>query len=145
MNVYCSLLNINLLSTGLWYEKYDTYGKVCTELFLVNVRSMHVLPRVVDAEIMQSKLNFGFINFTNALFCIMSMSMSMDTFSTCSGTFRNFVRFVFFTKSYTIRTNMIDSVFYSTKCIIWEILRRMTPRSARTMASLISLSSRFRP
>ena len=29
---YCSLLNINLLSTGLWYEKYDTYGKVCTDV-----------------------------------------------------------------------------------------------------------------
>jgi len=33
--------------------------------------------------------------------------------------------------SYTVRTNMTDSVFYSTKCIIWEILRRLTPRSAR--------------
>jgi hypothetical protein len=41
------------LSTGLWYEKYDTYGKVCTEMFLVNVRSMHVLHGVVDAELMQ--------------------------------------------------------------------------------------------
>ena len=44
--IYCSLLNISLLSTGLWYDKYDTYGKECTEMFLVNVRSMHILPRV---------------------------------------------------------------------------------------------------
>jgi len=47
-DIYTSLLNIILLSTGLWYEKYDTCGKVCTEIFLVNVRSMHVLPRLVD-------------------------------------------------------------------------------------------------
>ena len=38
----------------------------------MNVRSMHVLPRVVDAELMQSKLNLDFIKFTNDLFCIMS-------------------------------------------------------------------------
>jgi len=69
-------MKVNLLSTGLWYEKYDTYGKVCTEMFLVNVRSMHVLPRVVDAEPMQSKLNLDFIKFTNDLFCIMSMLTS---------------------------------------------------------------------
>jgi len=50
--IYCSLLNISLLSTGLRHEKYETYGKVCTEMFLVNVRSMHVSPRVVDAKIM---------------------------------------------------------------------------------------------
>jgi hypothetical protein len=42
----------------------------------VNVRSMHVLPTVVDAELMQSKLNLGFIKFTNDLFCIMSMLKS---------------------------------------------------------------------
>jgi hypothetical protein len=46
--------------------QYDTYGKICTEMFLVNVRSMYVLPRVVDAEIMQSKLNLDFIKFTKA-------------------------------------------------------------------------------
>jgi hypothetical protein len=45
-------------------------------MFLVNVRSMHVLPRVVDAEPMQSKLNFDFIKFTNDLFCIMFMLKS---------------------------------------------------------------------
>jgi hypothetical protein len=39
----------------------------------VNVISVHVLPRVVDAEVMQSKLNLDFIKFTNDLFCIMSM------------------------------------------------------------------------
>jgi hypothetical protein len=50
-HIYCSLLfNINLFRTGWWYEKYDTYGKVCTETFLVNVRSMHVLHRVVAAN-----------------------------------------------------------------------------------------------
>jgi len=42
----------------------------------VNVRSMHVLPRVVDAELMQSKLNLDFIKFTNDLICIMSMLKS---------------------------------------------------------------------
>jgi len=36
----------------------------------------------------------------------------------------------FFTKSRKIRTNMTDSVFYSSKCIIREILRRLIPRSA---------------
>jgi hypothetical protein len=39
-------------------------------MFPVNVRSMHVLPRVVGAELMQSKLNVDFIKFTNDLFCI---------------------------------------------------------------------------
>jgi len=34
-------------------------------MFLVNVRSMHVLPKVVDAELMQYKLNVDFIKFTN--------------------------------------------------------------------------------
>jgi len=57
-------------------------------------------------------------------------SIFVCTFSTRSGTFRNFVRF-FFTESYTICTNMTDSVFYAIKCIIWEILRRLTTRSAR--------------
>jgi hypothetical protein len=33
-------------------------------MFLVNIRSMHVLPRVVDTELMQSKLNLDFIIFT---------------------------------------------------------------------------------
>jgi len=47
-HIYCSLINISLLITGLRHEKYDTYGKVCTEMFVVNVRSMHVLPRFVD-------------------------------------------------------------------------------------------------
>jgi hypothetical protein len=42
-------------------------------MFLVNVRTIHVLPRVVDVEIMQSKLNLDFIKFTNDLFCIISM------------------------------------------------------------------------
>jgi len=42
----------------------------------VNVRSMHVLTRVVDAELMQSKLNLNIIKFTNYLFCIMSMLKS---------------------------------------------------------------------
>jgi hypothetical protein len=37
---------------------------------------MHVLPRVVHAELMQSKLNLDFIEFTNDLFCIMSMLKS---------------------------------------------------------------------
>jgi len=45
-------------------------------MFLVNVRSMHVLPRVVDTELMQFKLNLDFIKFTNDLFCIMSMLKS---------------------------------------------------------------------
>jgi hypothetical protein len=34
---------------------------------------MHVLPRVVDAELLQSKLNLDFINFTNDLFCVTSV------------------------------------------------------------------------
>jgi hypothetical protein len=50
-HIYCSLFNIVLLSTGLWYEKYDTYGKVYNEMFLLNVRSMNILTRVVDAEL----------------------------------------------------------------------------------------------
>jgi hypothetical protein len=45
-------------------------------MFLVNVGSMHVLPRVVDAELMQSRLNLDFINFTIVLFCKMSMLKS---------------------------------------------------------------------
>jgi hypothetical protein len=45
-------------------------------MFLVNVRSMQVLPSVVDAELMQSKLNLDFIKFTNDLFCIISMLKS---------------------------------------------------------------------
>jgi len=57
-------------------RNYNTYSKVCTEMFLVNVRSLHVLPRVVDPELMQSKLNLDFIKFTNDLFCIMSMLKS---------------------------------------------------------------------
>jgi len=48
-------------------------------MFLVNVRSMHVLPRVVGAELMQSKLNLDFIKFTNDLFCIMSMLKSLHS------------------------------------------------------------------
>jgi hypothetical protein len=50
--------------------------KLCTETFLVNVRSMHVLPRVTDAELLQSKLNLDFTKFTNDLFCVMSMLKS---------------------------------------------------------------------
>jgi hypothetical protein len=45
-------------------------------MFLADVRSKHVLPRVVDVELMQSKLNLDFINFTNDLFCIMSILKS---------------------------------------------------------------------
>jgi len=47
-------------------------------MFVVNVRSMHVLPRVVDAELMQSKLNLDFMKFRNdfCFFCIMSMLKS---------------------------------------------------------------------
>jgi hypothetical protein len=45
-------------------------------MFLVHVGSMHVLPRVVDVELIQSKLNLDLINFTNYLFCIMSMLKS---------------------------------------------------------------------
>jgi hypothetical protein len=75
-HIYCSLLNIDLINTGLWYKKYEAYGKVCTEMLLVNVRSMHVLPRVVDMELMQSKLNLDFIKFTNDFFCVMSMLKS---------------------------------------------------------------------
>jgi hypothetical protein len=37
---------------------------------------MHVLPRVVDGEIIQSKLNLDFIKFRNDLFYIMSMLKS---------------------------------------------------------------------
>jgi len=57
-------------------------------------------------------------------------SLFVCTFSTYSGKFRNFVP-IFFTKFHTIRTNMTDSLFYSTKCIISQILRRLAPRSAR--------------
>jgi len=46
-------------------------------MFLVNVRSVHVLPRVVDAELIQSKLNLDFIKFTNDSFCIMSVLKSL--------------------------------------------------------------------
>ena len=42
----------------------------------MNVRSVHVLPRVVEAELMQSRLNLDLIKFTNDLFCIMSMLKS---------------------------------------------------------------------
>jgi hypothetical protein len=59
-----------------WHEKYDTYGKVCTETFLVNVRSMHILPKVVDAQLLQSKLNLDFIKLTNDLFCMTSVLKS---------------------------------------------------------------------
>jgi len=45
-------------------------------MFLVTVRSMHVLPKVVDAELIHSKLNLDFIKITNDLFGIMSMSKS---------------------------------------------------------------------
>jgi len=45
-------------------------------MFLVKFRSRHVLPRVVDAELMQSKLNLDFIKSTNDLLCIMSMLKS---------------------------------------------------------------------
>jgi hypothetical protein len=37
---------------------------------------MHVLPRVVDAELLQSKLNLDFIKFTNDLFCVTSLLKS---------------------------------------------------------------------
>jgi hypothetical protein len=76
-HIYCSLLfNIKLFRTGRRYEKYDTYGEVCTETFIVNVRSMHVLPRGVDAELLQSKLNLDFIKLTNDLFCVTSVLKS---------------------------------------------------------------------
>jgi hypothetical protein len=76
-HIYCSLLfNINLFRTGRWYGKSDTYGEVCTETFLVNVRSLHVLPWVVDAELLQSKLNLDFIKFTHDLFCVTSVLKS---------------------------------------------------------------------
>jgi hypothetical protein len=52
---------------------------MCTEMFLVNVRSVHVLPRVVDAGLMQSKLNLDFVKFANDLFCIMSMLKSLHS------------------------------------------------------------------
>jgi hypothetical protein len=38
---------------------------------------MHVLPRVVDAELLQSKLNLDFMKFTNDLFCLTSMLKSL--------------------------------------------------------------------
>jgi hypothetical protein len=34
---------------------------------------MHVLPRFVDVELLQSKLNLDFIKFTNDLFCVTSV------------------------------------------------------------------------
>jgi hypothetical protein len=37
---------------------------------------MHVLPRVVNAELLQSKLNLDFIKFTNDLFCVTSVLKS---------------------------------------------------------------------
>jgi len=40
---------------------------------------MHILPRVVDAELMQSTLNLDFRKFTNYLFCIMSMLESLHS------------------------------------------------------------------
>jgi hypothetical protein len=46
-------------------------------MFLVNFRSMHVLPKLLDAELMQSQLNLDFIMFTNNLFFIMSMLKSL--------------------------------------------------------------------
>jgi hypothetical protein len=76
-HIYCSLLFNNLFRTGRWYDKYDTYGKICTETFLVNVRSLHVLPRVVNAELLQSKLNLDFIKITNDLFCVTSVLKSL--------------------------------------------------------------------
>jgi hypothetical protein len=45
-------------------------------MFLVNVRPVRVMPRVVDAKQMQSKLNLDFIKFTNDLFYIISMLKS---------------------------------------------------------------------
>jgi len=48
-------------------------------MFLVNFRYMHILPRVVDAELMQSTLNLDFRKFTNYLFCIMSMLESLHS------------------------------------------------------------------
>jgi hypothetical protein len=36
-------------------------------MFLVNVGSMHVLPRIVDSELIQSKLNLDFIKCANDL------------------------------------------------------------------------------
>jgi len=47
-------------------------------MFLVNVRSMHALPRVIDAELMQSKLNVDFIKFTNDLFCINPLNPELN-------------------------------------------------------------------
>jgi hypothetical protein len=44
--IVCYLTSV--LITRLRHEKYDTYGKVCTEMFVVNVSSMYVWPRFVD-------------------------------------------------------------------------------------------------
>jgi hypothetical protein len=72
---------VRYLTSVRGVQVYNTRGtihmvKSVWEMFLVNVRSVHVLPRVVDAELMQSKLNLDFIKFTNDLFCIMSMLKS---------------------------------------------------------------------
>jgi len=61
---------------------------------------MHVLPRVADAELMQSKLNLDFIKFTNdsSRREISSCARFFDfcfTFSTCSGHFKILSDFVF--------------------------------------------------
>jgi hypothetical protein len=50
-------------------------------MFLVNVRSMYVLPSVADAELMKSKLNLDFIKFTNDLLtftCLRATTLSYD-------------------------------------------------------------------
>jgi hypothetical protein len=149
-HIYCLLLNVNLLSTGLWYEKYGAYGKVCTEMFLVNVRSVHVLPRVVDAKLMQSKLDLDFIKFTNDLFCIRSISMSMDTFSTCSRTFQNFVRFFSqsptqFAQIWQIQYFIPLSVLFERFCIDWQPGQHDGTMHLWAMAALSWLSSRLWP
>jgi len=52
-------------------------------MFLVNVRPMYVLPRVVDAELMQSKLNLDFIKFTNVSSRCELLSRRARFFSFC--------------------------------------------------------------
>jgi hypothetical protein len=106
-------------------------------MFIVNVRSVHVLTGVVDAgtNAVQTECGFHKVQkwfFTVRMSCqvVPVSSIFVCTFSTCSGTFPKFCPNSF-TKSYTIRTNMTNSVFYSTRCIIWEILLWLTPRSAR--------------
>ena len=54
-------------------KRHGATLKIYTEMFLVNVRSMHVFPQLVDEELIQSKLNLDFIKFTNYLFCIRPM------------------------------------------------------------------------